>query len=831
MYFGSLFLLPLKSSTFGAWYSHLIKKRKVTGSKFWQRITRFILRYRVVNLILIALMTLFMGYKALDVQMSYEFAQMLPDTDTVNIEYQKFKNTFGSDGAVIFLGVDDDNIYHLDEFNMWAQLCEDIRTTDGVEEVVSLSRMYNLTRNDSLKRFDFHPVFNSSLPNQSSLDSLVSFAYSLPIYDGILYNGETNATFMAVTLDASQINSPSRTVTVEKIEKLVKSFEKDSGIDTALSGMPFIRTSTTEIIKSDLFLFMLLAALVASIALFLFFRSFRAVIFPMGIVIISVIFGLGIISIMGFKITILNGIIPPLMIIIGVENCIFLLNKYHQEYKSHGNKMLALSRMVQRVGNATLMTNITTAIGFAAFIITGNRILVEFGIVASLNILVVFVLSIFLIPIFYSYVKEPTVKDLKHLENKATYGLLANLTRLVLNYRNQIYIVSAVILVIGIWGITRLQTTASVVDDIPHKSEMYQDLLFFEDQIEGLLPFEITIDTKKPRGVLKLSTLKRLEKVHNIIDEYPELSKAYSAVTMAKVAKQTYYNGKKEYYELPNNQEVNFIMKYLPDQDGGDISILNNLIDSDLRTARIMVQIKNVGSPDIQRIKEDLSQRIAEIFPAEKYDVTITGTSVVYQRSTDYLISNLKTSLLIAVLAITILMIFLFRSFKMVSVSLIPNLFPLLLTAALMGFVGVAIKPSTIIIFSIALGISVDNTIHYLSRYRLALKYYEGNISKAVISALNEMGFSIIYSSIVLFFGFGIFIFSSFGGTQALGFLVSFTLLIAVLSNLLVLPSLLLTLNKWITTKSFRKEPFMEIYDEEEDIDVDRMPIERESLN
>lgn len=767
-----------------------------------------------------------MGWFAFGVEMSYEFVQMLPETDSVNIRYQKFKDTFGKDGAVIFLGVDDENIYTIDGFNEWAAMGEDILDIPGVEQQLSLTRMYTLSRNDSLRKFDFHPLIQTQVDSQETLDSILNVAYNLPLYDGVIYNSATGATFMAITLDESKIDSKARIKTVERIEKRVSEFENHTGMDTHISGMPFIRTTTRDKIKTDLFVFMILAALVASIALFIFFRSYRAVIFPMTIVIISVIFGLGLISLLGFKITILSGIIPPLMIIIGVENCIFLLNKYHQDFRSHGNKIRALSRMVQRVGNATLMTNITTAIGFAAFILTGNKILVEFGIVAAINILVVFILSIVLIPIFFSYLPEPSGKDLKHLESKATHGILKQITLIVRNYRNQVYIVSVVILLVGIFGISKLRTTGSVVDDIPHKDEMYQDLMYFEDQLNGLLPFEITVDTRKPRGVLRLSNLQKLNKLHNLLSEYPELGKPYSAVTIAKVAKQTYYNGKSEYYELPNNQEKNFIMKYIPDMESNNSSILNNLIDKDLQVARVMVQIKNLGTPEIERIKNDLTIRIEEIFPSDKYDVTITGTSVVFCRGTEYLIHNLKTSLLIAILAITILMIFLFRSLKMVSVSLIPNLFPLILTAALMGYTGVAVKPSTIIIFSIALGISVDNTIHFLSRYRMELKANNRDIKTAVFNAINEMGYSIIYSSIILFFGFGIFVFSSFGGTQALGFLVSFTLLIAFLANLIVLPSLLLTLNKWITTKSFKREPFIDIFDEEEDIDTSRMPLE-----
>ena len=182
-------------------------------------------------------------------------------------------------------------------------------------------------------------------------------------------------------------------------------------------------------------------------------------------------------------------------------------------------------------------------------------------------------------------------------------------------------------------------------------------------------------------------------------------------------------------------------------------------------------------------------------------------------------------SLALAVVVITILMAMIFSSARMILISLIPNIIPQVLTAGMMGYFGISIKPSTILIFSIALGISVDNTIHFLSRYRLQLRKNNWQIKKSVLGALDETAYSMIFSAIVLFSGFYVFTLSSFGGTEALGYLVSFTLLVALFSNLFVLPSLLLTIDKRLLTKSF-KEPMLEVFDEEEDIELDKLVVE-----
>ena len=624
---------------------------------------------------------------------------------------------------------------------------------------------------------------------------------------------------MMLTLDKEKINNKGRIELIKDIEHEVEAFSQKHNIEVHYSGMPYIRTKTMKMVKNELMLFMVLSMLVASIVLFLFFRSFKAVLFPMLIVVISVIWSMGTVALLGYEITILTGIIPPLLVIIGVENCIFLLNKYHHEFRDHGNKIKALSRVVVRTGNATFLTNLTTATGFASFIITGNKLLVEFGIVAAINIMVVFVLSIFLIPILYSYLAPPEVKHLKHLDNKNTKRIIEIVVNMVQFHRKAIYITAGIAIVVAVIGVSKLKTTGNVVDDIPHGHPMYVDLLFFEKEFKGILPFEISIDTRKPRGVMQMSTIEKISQLQDTLAKYPEFSKPLSVAELVKYSKQAFYNGDPEMYSLPNNQERNFILQYLPSLKSSRKTILNSFVDTSLSKTRISVQMANIGTRDIQRIKDDLQPKIDSIFNPKKYDVEITGTSIVFLKGTDYLVHNLMTSLILAVIVIAILLGLLFTSFKMVAVSLVPNMLPQLMTAALMGYLAISIKPSTILIFSIALGISVDNAIHYLSRYRLALKHNNWNIKVSVFSALRETGFSMIYSSIVLFLGFSIFTLSTFGGTKSMGFLVSFTLLIALFSNLLLLPSLLLTLDERLTTRKF-EEPMIDLLDENEESDV-----------
>ncbi len=767
-----------------------------------------------------------MAYEGSQIKMSYEMARMLPKDDSITIEYEEFKKQFGQDGSVIFVAIQDPDLFTMDHFNDWYDLSYDVLEMNGVKDVLSVARIYNLTRNDSLKKFDFKSIVPEKPSRQQTIDSIRQTVYDLHLYDGRLFNKETDVSLMMITLTKEILNSKARIQLIRDLKTRIDQFGEQHTLDVKYSGLPYIRTVTSKKIQDELLLFVFLSLLITSVLLFVLFRSGRAVLLAMIVVVIAVIWVLGSIVLFGYKVTILTGILPPLLIVIAVENSIFLLNKYLSEFREHGNKVKALSRMISRIGNANLLTNATTAAGFAAFAITSNEMLVEFGIIASINIFVAYLLTLFLLPILFSFFPVPKPKHMRHLEKSLISKIIERILYIVQNHRTVIYIITIIFFTGGIVGITQLKTTGNIVDDISKKSKLYKDMIFLEQNFKGVMPLEITVDTKKKRGILNTSFLRKLDQLQDTLATYPEFSKPVSVVEVVKSAKQAFYRGNPDMYSLPNNQEKNFILSYVPNLDAHNkTSILNAFVDSTLSKTRVSIQLANIGTNDIERIITDLRPKVDRIFPPEKYEVGLTGTSVVFLMGTNYLVKNLFMSLGLAVIIITLLMALIFSSVRMILISLIPNIIPQVLTAGMMGFFDIPIKPSTILIFSIALGISVDNTIHYLSRYRLHLKHTNWNIKVSILEALKETGYSMVYSAIILFFGFLIFTLSTFGGTEALGYLVSFTLVVALFSNMFVLPSLLLTLDKKVLTKSF-KEPHIEVFDEEDDVELDELVVE-----
>jgi predicted RND superfamily exporter protein len=885
----------------------------------WQKVAKGILRNRLAILIGILCVTLFLGFFTKSVQIMYQFGGLLPKTDSTNIVYQEFREDFGQDGLVVVIASTSEDFYEKENFQDWYELGNRLKklkvhvegTPDGdsvsaIDSVFSEAHLFNIHKNKDSTRFELKPLFTSFPKTQKEVDSIRNVVYSLPFYRNMIYKDSSNLHMMMVFVNEPVFNSKNRGTLVFDIAAISEEYTDSLG-EFKYSGLPYIRSVTMKKVTDELSIFIFLTLLITSLLLFLFFRSFKVVLVSMIVVIIGVVWSVGSIGLIGFELTALMGLIPPLMIVIGIPNCIYLINKYQQEFKIHGNKAKALSRTIVKVGNATLLTNATTAMGFGTFIFTKADMMKEFGIIAAINILAMFFLSILVVPIIYSYLGPPKEKHVKHLDKKWLYAVVDRLVIWTTKYRRLVYVITVAIIALGLYGMSLMRLSGNIVDDLPKNDVVVQDLKFFEEELNGVMPFELVF--KSQDTIYKdLNLLKKIDSVQKVLLTENKLSKSISIVDAVKYLNQVYKGGKEKHYRLhlktlgKIKEDGYFDNTFKVNNAESDTSgrLVNGFLDSTMHKTRVTVQIADIGTDSMAALVKRVEEKIDEIIFAEKNmlnaafsetdldkrdtiltqlysDYTyvihnlkqkliaenanledafddeeeliytfhkedgfeelirsvvqeaqneyfITGTGIQFTEGTTYLVKNLFISLAIAIFVIAILMSVLFRSWRMVLVSLFPNLVPLIITSAIMGFAGIPIKPSTILVFSIAFGISVDDTIHFLAKYRMELKTSKWNIKDAVLVALRETGVSMIYTSIILFFGFGIFVASDFGGTQALGLLVATTLFTAMLANLVLLPSLLLSLEKRITTKAF-KEPLLELFDEEEDIELEDLKI------
>ncbi len=775
-----------------------MKKKLKVG--FWEYIARLILTYRITILIAITAITIFLGFQWRNLNMTYTEANLLPKKHIVNQQYDDFLSKFGEEGNLIVIGFQDPNFFTPKAFAEWNELMLGLKSSKNVELVVSISDLKKLQKDTIAQKFELTPLIDSNqIKNQAYLQYIKTELFNnLPFYEGLLFNKKSGSIRSAIYLKKEIVNTAERKIfIIETLLPKIEKFEKNTGIDLRVSGMPYIRTINAENMKGEIGLFIGAALLITSLIFFFFFRSYRATFISIFILIFGVMWSFGTLGLFNYKITILTAIIPPLIIVIGITNCIFLINKYQQEIKLHQNQAKALQRVISKIGVSTLMTNLTTAAGFATFMITGNELLYEFGLVTSINVITVYLLTLLIVPIMYSFMPMPKEKHLYHLSKNYLSTVLGWVEKVVKTKRTYIYTVYVLLLVFSVVGVMQMKVSGSLIGEMPKSASFFKDILFYEKEFNGVMPLEIMINTKHKKGVMKLSTMKKMDELQKTIEQIPELSKPVSVVNLVKYSKQAFYNGNPEYYELPTSQEQAFILSYAKNATKNTKdNLMKSYVDSTGQYARITTYMKDIGTKDMAKIEGKLRIKIEEIFPKDRYEVTLTGKALVFQKGTTYLINNLIESLLFAILLIAGLMAYMFRSVKMIFVSVITNILPLCITSGLMGYLGIPLKPSTILVFSIAFGISVDNAIQFMAKYRHDLKMNNGKIKKSVFSALQETGVSTFYTSIVLIFGFAIFTLSSFSGTVALGGLISCTLLFAMFANLLVLPALVLTFEK-----------------------------------
>ena len=793
---------------------------------FWDSVSNLILRNRILIISLLILATSFFISQWQYIKFSNTEANLLPDKHEVNLEYLDFTDKFGEEGNLIVIGIKDSLLFTTENLNAWNNLSKVLKDTNFVESVIAIGDLQKLKKDKKKQQFYLEPFIKDTITSDIELISIKKELFEkYPFYDEFLFNTKTKSVRTAIHLKKSIVNEVGRETYINSVLiPKVESFEAKYNLDIKISGMPYVRTKNAENIKSEISTFVILALIITSIIFFLFFRSYRATFISLFVVMIGVVWTVGILGLFiintppgDFEISVLTGLIPPLIIVIGIPNCIFLINKYQHEVNKHGNKAKSLQKVITKIGNATLMTNVTTASGFATFIITNSKLLKEFGIVASLSILAIFILCILIIPIIYSFLPIPEEKHLEHLNRTWINSLGDWIEKTVKKSKINIYIISVLLLVTSIIGIYQIRISGSIIDDMPQKADWFDDIMFYEKEFNGIMPLEILINTKRKKGVTKLSTIKKMSKIEDVILEIPELSKPISMVSLVKYSKQAYYNGNPKYYQVPTSQENSFILSYAKNSTSdSDVDLIKNYVDSTGQYTRITAFMKDMEIEKMEEIEKKLNYEISKIMPPDNFEVSITGKAYLFQKGTKYLVKNLILSLSLAIFLIALLMAYMFRSLKMIFISLIPNLLPLIVTAGLMGYLGVAIKPSTILIFSIAFGIAVDDTIHFLAKYRQELITNNWEVKKSVYNALRETGVSMFYTSIVLFFGFSVFTVSNFGGTVALGALVSATLLFAMLSNLLLLPSMLLSLEDSIANEKVLKEPLIKIIEDED---------------
>lgn len=766
----------------------------------WENLGRFILRRRLPLLLLLAALTGFMAWQASQVQLSYDFTRAIPINNAKYKAYQAFKKQFGEDGNLMVIGVQTDRLFDATTFNAYAQLLRDLRKVKGVDDVIGVPSAIGLSKLPETERLKADTLFPERTLSQAEIDSARQRFLSLPFYRGLLYNSATQAWLMGVRINKDLMSTRARTGIIAEVGRLADSFGASHQLTIYKSGLPHIRTELANRIQAEMKMFVAASLLLSALILLLFFRSFTAMWLSLVVVMIGVVWSFGTMHLFGYRISLLNALIPSLVVVIGIPNCIYFLNKYHTAYSDTGEKRSSLVLMVSRMGVVTLFCNLAAAIGFAVFALTQSQILKEFGLVAGINIMALFFISLVFIPAVLSYLPPPKSRHTKYLDNPRLNRWLDRLERWSLNHRRLIYGITLAVVVFSAVGIWRLKSVGYIVDDLPKSDQLYTDLKFFEKNFKGVMPLEIVVDTKKKQGVTRnIRNLEKIDSLAGYLSAIPGIARPLSITEGLKFARQAFFDGDSASYAMPSEFDLPVLAPYLSARGEGSgqrnsfARLVATFMDSTRQQARISVNMEDVGSARLPHILDSVEKRAAELFDKDKYEVQLTGTSVTFLEGSRYIINGLKDSIFWAFLLIAACMLYLFRSARILLSSLIPNIIPLLITAGLMGWVGVPLKPSTVLVFSVALGIAIDVTIRFLVNFKQELPRHDYRMQDTVIETIHSTGISIIYTSAVLTAGFVIFCFSGFGGTKALGWLTSLTLVTATLTNLALLPAILIS--------------------------------------
>jgi predicted RND superfamily exporter protein len=786
----------------------------------WTRIATTILKNRTWFVIGILTFLGVMGFYASKVELEYTMHRLVPSDDPDAVVYENFKKKFGEDGNKLIIALETPDLFELKFYNEFRKTCDSIKAIEGVSSLISptnLTKLDLVLDKDSAEILKMTPLLDRPAENQNELDSISEIFYSLKFYDGLLYNSKNKVSLIVVSIEDSIMNTPVRIRLIEKASKILDRFSKNTDREVHLSGLPYVRYINATIVKDEILLFTICAFLVTAILIFILFRSWSTLLISLLFIVMGVLVMFGVAGMLGYKLNVLTGTLPPLLVVIGVQNTIYLINQYHDQYRRHGNQAKALLRIISHVGVATFLINFTTAVGFGTFYFTDTVILEHFGVLSFITINIVFFLNIIGIPILYSYLPTPSQKQIKHLDNTSISKLLLSVQNIIFKRKRRIFYWFSVLSILGVVFLARLRPLAFMVDDIPHDSQMYQDMEFIQNNFSGAMPYEILISSYEEGGVTNVDMLSKGRKLQRALKEIPELSKPMSIVELVSAANQAANDNDPRFYRIPPaNQFGELLLKLPQSSQMGENKLMRGLVDSSLTQMRISYQMKDVGSVRMDTINNQISKIASDIFPSEEYQIKITGTTPIFLKGNKYLYSSLLQSTFWGLLIISLTMTFLFPSWRMIFIAIIPNIVPLLITAGIMGYLGVPLKPSTILIFSIAFGITVDATIHFVSTFRREVIVMNKLVRPALVATINEVGLSLIYTSLAICFGFAIFIFSDFQGTQSLGWLTVITILIGMFSNLLLLPALILAFEKFINPKVELKETLLDLPDEEE---------------
>ena len=742
----------------------------------------------IATLLILAAVSAFFITGLGDVSFDYDFEKFFPQDDPETQFFNEYRETFGSDNDFVLIGIlNEEGIFREPFLRKVASLTDSLKTVSYVTDVQSPTTVEQL-------RFD--PLFGAPIerpylryddPSKYTKDSLR--IYQQPELLGTLFSASGKA--VCVFLKTEEYISKAEADTLDQdLERVLSHFTFD---EIHVAGRASGQAYYVELLQNEFVLFISLSIILIAAFLIVAFRSFWGVWVPLLVVLMAVIWTVGLLARTGHPLGIMLNVLPVIVFVVGVSDVVHLVTRYFEELRQSRPKMQALKTAFREVGLATFLTSLTTGIGFLTLLTSGIQPIDEFGVYTAIGIFLAFILAFTLLPAVLALSKIPRAVD--HPTNRLFWDRrLRKLFRFVLKNRLGVMVGSALVFLISVGGAVLIESNNYLLEDLRESDPLQQHFRFMEEHFGGVRPFEMHITVvDDDKTIWNLEVLHELDELSTYLDTAYGVGAQMSVLQVVKSMNQSQHNGRIEHYRLPDSEaQFEKLMGKIESADRG--GFLRAIASEDGRYARIGGRIPDLGNIAVSKKDRKLAAFFEEEIDSDLFKYKLTGTSVLIDLNNEALSTNMIYGLLIAFGVIALIMGLLFKSLKMVLLTLIPNMLPLIMIAGIMGYAGIPLKVSTSIIFTIAFGIAVDDTIHFMSKLKLELMKGKSMIY-AIKRTVLSTGKAIVVTSVILCAGFILLIFSNFLGTYYIGLLISMMLLFAVLADLVLLPVLLILFN------------------------------------
>ena len=725
---------------------------------------------------------LFLGYRAANLQFDYDFEKFFPQENEDLLFYQEFRSQFENDNDFILIAIVNDKTVLEPAFIRSVEVFSDsLRQLPHIRQLISPLDMKKLNFRSSggIPMQDFYMAADKEYSKEEL--TLLSDPTE-PIYPFLKIEQNT------IMLILKNIEMISKEKSDELAGKLKTLIDKQSFKEVHVMGKILGQQSYIEILKSEFLKFMMISILIVVVFLWASYRAFWGIAIPLLTVLLAIVGSLGIMEISGSELNMMTTLLPVIMLVVGMSDVIHLISKYLEELRRGKEKIEALKWMVKKVGTATLLTSLTTALGFITLIGVKMKPVQSFGIYTAIGVVLAFILAVFFITAIFMIIPIPKI-SLQKVDRKSWEVLLAKLFNLLLKHRKLVLTFYLVLSLISIYGAFQIKFDYFLMQDLNQEHPLMQESRYFQ-QFGGVRPFEMAIIPKDDRLVTDHEVMLEIEKITKYLEDDFGVEQLLSPTYPIQYLNKSLRNNKEKYFKIPRSKKRhNYLLKQL--QNSSLASDLKLLITNDSKMARISGRIVDPGSLAMLGKHAELEQFISDEVDGQFLDYRLTGTPVIIDKGGRQISRTIIVGLFFAFALIALSMGLLFKSVKMAFLSLVPNVFPILLTAGFIGYSGIDLNMSTAIVFTIAFGIAVDDTIHFLSRYRQELQMGRRNLF-AVRRTFISTGKAITLTTIILLGGFVSLLFSDFLSTFYIGLFVSMTLLFALITDLSLLPLLLL---------------------------------------